>query len=467
MLIRRTAIWLLTLGALVSMAGRAIAQPAHSGVQHQSPQPTWENGSAPYSAADPRSYHDLSPFKPVGFEPEFDWFAPSETSAYGKGPKPNIGYFFSYERVFWSLSKPESAEIGSPTATGAGVSFPTGVIFNPNIPIGTQGIPTIYTNTIDTAYFTANGAWGNRWELGYMDTDDYGWLVSILDHVSQSQYKEHQSAIIQFDDPANQLQAFDGLFLIPTSPATFDIVTAGKIPVRFDRLQVQNIARLNGVEVDRMYRARQLHNGSWFELLYGVRWLQLQDTFTVTGLNSLNSLLTVPISPSFASAAVEYFNPLADSRWMTRVQNNMVGPQIGMRMWRQRQKWVTSLEARFMAAANFQNTHQSTVLGNNLIPNIASFPSLFSPVFFQGMGTNSSYFATTFAPVGELRVNVSYQATRSVGLKVGYTGMIMGGIGRASNRVDYSGPELISIVNGNNNQVFFANGINFGVEINR
>jgi hypothetical protein len=470
MLIRRTAIWLLTLGALVLWAGRAVAQPAHSGVQYQTPQPTYEHGSAPFSEDNPRG-HDISPFKPVGFEPEFDWFAPTETSGYGKGPKPNVGYFFSYERLYWSLSKPESAQIGSPTATGAGVSFPNGVVFNTGEPIGIQGIPTIYTNTIDTSYFTANGAWGNRWEVGYMDTDDYGWMVSVLDHVSQSQYKEHQNAIIQFDDPGNQLEGTDGSFVVLLTPPfiTLEFVTEGKIPIRFDRLQVQNIARLNGVEVTRMYRARQLHSGGWFELDYGVRWLQLQDTYTINGLNSFNSLITDPISPSLTSAIFEYFNPLADSRWMTRTQNNMVGPQIGFKLWRQRQKWITSIEARFMAAANFQNVHQMTVLGNNVLPNTAQlFPDGISiPLVFQGIGASSSTFATTFSPVGELRVNTSYQVTRSVGIKVGYTGMVIGGVTRASNRVDYSGPELISILPGNNQQIFWANGINFGVEINR
>lgn len=468
MLIRRTAIWLLTLGALVSMAERAVAQPAHSGVQYQTPGPTYENGSAPFSEDSPGG-HDFSPFKPVGFEPEFNWFAPAETSSYGKGPKPNVGYFFSFERVYWSLSKPESAEIGSPTATGVGVSFPDGVVFNTGVPIGRQGIPTIYSNTIDTSYFTANGAWGNRWDVGYMDTDDYGWMVSVLDHVSQSQYKEHQNAIINFDDPGNQLEGTVGGTILVLPGFTFEIVTGGKIPIRFDRLQVQNIARLNGVELDRMYRARQLHSGAWFELLYGVRWLQLQDTYNVTGLNSFNSLITDPISPSDTSAVVNYFNPLADSRWMTRTQNNMVGPQIGMRLWRQRQKWITSLEARVMAAANFQNVHQMTVLGNNVLPNTADAlgTGLFFPLIFQGIGSSSSSFATTFAPVGEIRVNASYQVTSSVGIKVGYTGMVMGGVTRASNRVDYSGSELISILPGNNNQLFFANGVNFGVEINR
>ena len=43
----------------------------------------------------------------------------------------------------------------------------------------------------------------------------------------------------------------------------------------------------------------------------------------------------------------------------------------------------------------------------------------------------------------------------------------MGGISRASNRIDYSGPNLISIKDGNLNQIFFSNGVNFGVEINR
>ena len=68
---------------------------------------------------------------------------------------------------------------------------------------------------------------------------------------------------------------------------------------------------------------------------------------------------------------------------------------------------------------------------------------------------------------GEIRVNVSCQVTGNIGLKVGYTGLVMGNITRASNRIDYSGPNLISITPDGIHQTFFANGLNFGVEINR
>jgi hypothetical protein len=473
MLIKRTAIWLFAASALALLAARALAQPAHSNIHYQVPHPTYEHGSAPFSDDNPGPSHVINPFHPLGFEPAFDWFAPAETSGYGRGPRPHVGYFFSYERLFWSLSKPETAVIGSETATGAGVSFPNGSVINlGGVPIGLQGIPTIYTNTVDTGYFTANGAWGNRWEVGYWDVDDYGWMASILDHVSQSQYKEHNSAILQFDDPGNQLIGtnFDS-FVIVLGPGVFptiEVVTDGKMPIRFDRLQVQNIARLNGVELTRMYRARELHSGAFFELLYGVRWLQLQDTFDVKGFNSFQGDVP-PISPNGDSAIVFYFNPLADSRWMTRTQNNMVGPQIGFRLWRQRERWVTSLETRFLAAANFQSVNQMTNLGNNTLSNTAFvLPSgIDFPLIFQGLGGSSSSFATQFSPVGELRLNVDWQVTRNIALTVGYTGLVVGNVTRASKRVDYSGPNLISILPGNNRDIFYANGVNFGFEVNK
>lgn len=89
------------------------------------------------------------------------------------------------------------------------------------------------------------------------------------------------------------------------------------------------------------------------------------------------------------------------------------------------------------------------------------------PSFMYPMATKHSVNATTFSPIGELRVNVALQVTSNVGLKVGYTGMIVGNVTRASNRVSYDGDDLIGITDGGEHQLFFANGLNFGVEINR
>jgi hypothetical protein len=281
-----------------------------------------------------------------------------------------------------------------------------------------------------------------------MDTDDYGWLVSVLDHVSQSQYHTFNNVNMQFDDPQ---QLLDGWRQMGGFVQDF-----GKMNVEFDELTYQNITRLNGVELLRMYRARQLHSGAFFELLYGVRWLQLQDWFQARGTD-VERFSTSP-------------NPLTNSIWENMVQNNMVGPEIGFRLFRQRGKWITSLEARFLAAANFQNLNQEAELGNELnaiYSQISETVGSILPRNYNGLVTKTHDFRTTFSPVGEIRVNFAYNVTRSVNLKVGYTGMVGGGVSRASNRVDYSSGNLIGILKDNYNEIFFVNGVNFGVEINR
>jgi len=62
---------------------------------------------------------------------------------------------------------------------------------------------------------------------------------------------------------------------------------------------------------------------------------------------------------------------------------------------------------------------------------------------------------------------VAYAATRNVNIKVGYEGMVVGNVSRASNRVDYNSPNLVGITPKSNDEIFFVNGLNFGVEINR
>ena len=474
MLSKRAAVWLIALAASLAPAVRAQAQPANSNLQYQSPTPVYENGSAPYSDDTPEQGHGFSPFSPVHFEPDYEMFAPAETSGYGNGPRAKIGYFGSYERVFWSISKPATATIGSQSAEGFGPG-PGGVVDQFN------------TNTADTGFLLANGAWGNRWELGYVDDDNYGWLVSILDHVSQAQYHVFNGAQVLFNDPGQLLSGF-APFVDPVTGATIDrdinnnhifgrfgqdigvanpnpppstiffgnptqpapVDTGDLVPLvpSFYWLIAKNVTQINGTEVMRMYRAPRLHSGGFFELLYGVRWLQVNDTFLVMGIGGL----------------------LDNSTWSTRAQNNMVGPQLGARFWSQRGRWITSFEAHVMAAANFQNVHQisqiATLLGQNTAT-LSTTPQLLPVNLANPIGWVNNAFATTFSPVGELRLNVSYQVTRAVALKVGYTGLVVGNVTRASNRVDYSQVKLISIAPGGTHQGLFVNGINVGVEINR
>jgi hypothetical protein len=440
MVSNRTAIWLFAWIAVGLFAPRAMAQvPADSNLDYPGPGSYYEHGSAPFATDDASKTHGLWPVTPGHVESYAQPFAPARTSVYGNGPRPNVGHFFSYERCFWSLSKPRTAVVGSETAAPPDVNTFIDLIDYPAL------------NTVDTGKFTANGGWGNRWEVGYMDDTNYGYLVSILDHVQQSQYHVDNNVLMQFDDPGLLLE---GTELVSILGITV-LVDVGKMAVQFDELTQQQITTLNGVEATRVYRAPRLHKGGYFEVLYGVRWFQLQDAYIVTATN---------FDPGF------FINPLMDSTWSHVVQNNLVGPQIGLRWFRQRGRFVSSIDARFLAAANFQNLKMKTDLGDEIAAVVNTFNSTLNivvPRSFLGLGTDQHSFTTTFAPMGELRVNVAYNVTSKVALTVGYTGMVVGGISRASNRIAYNENELITIKDGDDHQVFFVNGLNFGVTVNR
>ncbi len=105
--------------ALVSLSGRTpfpAAEQLESPVRSRLHRPG-RPGSAPYSDDNPTSGHDFLPFHSTNVEPTFEPFVsplPVRSSGYGNGPRPHIGFWASYERVFWSLSKPTEATGGKP-----------------------------------------------------------------------------------------------------------------------------------------------------------------------------------------------------------------------------------------------------------------------------------------------------------------------------------------------------------------
>ena len=199
-----------------------------------------------------------------------------------------------------------------------------------------------------------------------------------------------------------------------------------------------------------MYRLPRLHHGGIMELIYGVRFLQLQDKFLSQPRERLPVIPLISIPWRIHSS-------------ICRVQNNIVGPQIGLRYAHQRGRWILTSEGRVFTAANFQNSRQDSVLATELPDRTADSEVRGQPANLTSYGARVWSSRETFTPGVELRIGTSYMITRAFALKVGYTAMYLGGIARAANRIDYSLP-TIGIIDGNNHQNVFINGVSVGFE---
>ena len=124
---------------------------------------------------------------------------------------------------------------------------------------------------------------------------------------------------------------------MPDAAAPIDPLDTVTFPPLFDFLQATNETVLDGVEVMRMYRVPRLHNGGTFELLYGVRYMHIMDHFIVDAIGGI----------------------LDEDAWDTKVENDIVGPQIGGRYSNQRGRWTFAAEGRVFRAAKLI-AHNST-----------------------------------------------------------------------------------------------------------
>ncbi len=429
MSINRFRSWVAGIAGVLLLAGTVRAQQTPQNFDN-----TYAYGNAEYSNADTTPHKGWTPFAPVGFLQDMEIFAPVDISDYGNGIKARKGFFFSYDRLEWTISRPSITDVGNPNMNGYFLE-PGGTWSNaPSVaPFGQTGLfpggvvgtgtlgGTFYEENENTSQLRSRFGPGNRWEFGYMDTNDYGWLVSVLDNVNQNQTYVSSGDAVLFADPTGFLQGYvapvstggtggtggtgtagsgdadlnnngiagrDGnvTTMVPALPDTGDERTF--VP-RFQYLSYSLHTAVNGVEIMRMYRLPKLHNGAQLDLIYGARYFQFADRFNIFGGNdaagtedgsnqvnpptyntsnaqqqtgSTSSTTTTLPNPSLVtSPGVNIFDNFLLTQ---KTQNNLVGPQIGFIYTHQRGRWKLSTEARVMTAANFQNSHLYGTLGS-------------------------------------------------------------------------------------------------------
>jgi len=430
------------------------------------------------------------------YEEDAQPFAGFEYDDYNGGPPPRQGWFFNYERVVMWINAPKKTTIGkegleAPVADGNGFR--------------------VQTNTMDTGFLDADRAWGNRYEFGFTEGDD-GWLCSILDGQPQDQLTDRtsfqselrlrQDVDVVFEDPPftpygfHSLDGFinrslsgvddnlngddrwgrffdgglipDGVinptdpndWLLPFPPggaAPFPYYDPGdlyRLPVLFSNMRIRNKSYIESVELMRTHILPPLHNGGRMQLMYGVKFIKFRDRFNV-----------------FATGGI-----LADSYWNQLADNNIVGPELGLRYEQEKGRWKFAGEARGLLGVNFMTLEQQGRLGSLVgLGRLANSPGLEgnstnrpanTPAFFDPIGFSHAAHTSVLAPGAELRFIVSYNVTADIALRAGYTGMYNYGIGRASNTIRYRMPDM-GISTDNVRQSLWVNMLTFGFEWNR
>ncbi|MGD9633077.1 MAG: BBP7 family outer membrane beta-barrel protein [Pirellulales bacterium] len=210
--------------------------------------------------------------------------------------------------------------------------------------------------------------------------------------------------------------------------------------IAFDQVQVRSRTEMSGVEAmwtheltNRHYMAK--HQNNHVELGMGARFLRLKDEF---GFLADGGILGRTFSD-------------------TRIDNNIVGPQVRASWINQRERWRLSSTASAVFGYNTQNWRQQNGIGTELVPGGLNRLLYAQPTYSQHGLTFDQ-----FSPIGELRLEAAYYLTQAFALKVGYTGMYVGNVKRAATSVRYYLPDMGYRNSGN--QELISNGVDFGIE---
>jgi len=405
---------------------------------------------------------------------DLQFFAPANVSTYGGPRTANEGFFFTFDHLLWSISRPEVTTIGQPSEAGREVWYGP-------LPEDTA----TQNNTHDTSIFSSEFVSGQRYGAGYI-YGHQGLLLSIwrLNHQTQDVATSHMDMV--FDD-REWGGPLDYKHLDGYVDDAKTIIRA--LPVTFASANIRNRAETWSVELNYLLRSNMMHSGGYFELFLGARYLEFNDEFTIHAYGNpvavnisgetVSDIILAP-DPGEGAGGVNhiYVGTLANSNWYQDAQNHIVGPQIGARWFKYYGRWMLSSEGRFFAGFNRQNLYQTGEVGSELNPNggllnppalPGHVPEAHVPLALEATQFTHEAIENEWSPGVELRLDLEWQWTRYVSLGAGWSGMWMDGIARASNLINYEfgTSDMMGILTENNRQSVFMHGVNFRLTVNR
>ena len=419
----------------------------------------------------PAQAGDWMPLLPDQDFYDFQLFAPPDLQEYAIRPSPNEGIFFTYERIYWGLTPPPSRGILNDFFIPVQPLNPFSVaqLNNSFIAGGSPSSAVFIVGSdplrfdLNTNWMRTNMTWGNRFEGGWV-YDDYGMLFNYYDSGPQSQSFATSNAYA-VNSPTQtftqQVEAVPGGLGAGAVVVVNNIVSTSPPP---DHVITQTLTQTNSTELISGGFAATIRrdfsspgsgkmNTARFSL--GPKFLQLTDRYSI----NYGSVQT-PFAPSASPAS--YSGPLQNGGWDTSAYNNIVGPEIGLNYQVERGRWTFETDLRFTAGMNWQNT---LYRGSNFPVALGSdyFRSTFTsatvnnfaagnqqttltgaPLYVQiyGVGqqnaTNTADHNFVFSPLGEWRLRGRFKVSKAISLSVGYTGMWLAGITRASTNTEFT-----------------------------
>jgi hypothetical protein len=340
---------------------------------------------------------------PAYFNPDFQFFAPAEVSAYSGGEPPNIGFYLDYDRFFINVTRPE-------------------------------GEASLFSD------FQGDFTWGNRWELGYMTEEDTGWQFVYWNLSGPSKnitlFHERLDRINDDDDP-------------PDDP---DPILQDRNPRWYVLYDSLNTAKFASMEMNKTWRRKEFHNGTIFEPLCGLRYMNFLDKYRRDDYRRYDETpgpVPPPGQPDPADPNVEgEYEELR--RDLAKFENAMFGGQLGFRYFGQRGHWLLSCELRAFAMQNFQTLNQTVFIRQT------RYSAVGGDVELELQSRADAIFgANEFVFGGEVRAEASYEITRDINIRFGGIFMDLAtGIGRGNT------------LQTNNQDVQMA-GLTFGFTVNR
>ncbi|HEY1600048.1 MAG TPA: BBP7 family outer membrane beta-barrel protein [Pirellulales bacterium] len=421
---------------------------------------------------------------------DMEVWAPADISTYGAGIPANTGWWFSWDYLRYTVSPPKRTIIGNPSISTAyftgtpnyfGASVGQGIVTLPSSitpPTGTTTLggsnAGVQLGPMDTGFIGDGPSNGYRWEGGWMDKS-HGFLLSAFRLYDNDQQAVGQNVGVPFYAPPqgpygiSLLQGFvdpsglghdadlngNGIFgryganptsgQVPANPGTApDFGDLATLPTNFTRILVQDHRATWGAEADYVWRLRERYHPTTWEILGGVRYFRWDESFYVLGQGGV----------------LDY------SYWNTRAINNLVGPNIGLRFAHRRNRLNLTSEVRYSPMANIQNNQQQGLIAGLTVPG-APATITGNSLNLQPTGWNTAIGKTEFSNLAELRLNLQYQIFNKASVNVGWTGLIVDGIARPSDMINYTLPNMGLLVHGNNRQTVFMQGFTLGFIFNR